>query len=213
MNLCEEKNTKEGPLFIEVMGTPGSYSSQLVDDIVDMLVKRNLSVSVVQCDMDGLRAFEAVKKLRDIKDNSRDDVVLLDCALVQEYIGLLLRCEREIKKDPACVYDIVEDLNILREGTAELLSGVIGIYAENEPVASKSLKNTLIDHDARELYNSQFYESLNVCAENVPSLPLFEPTSEGETSILVEKSVQLITSQLGNTKKKPFIKTISSSVS
>lgn len=211
MGFCCEKvaenKKKEGPLFIEVMGTPGGYSNKLVDDIVDISRVRNLSVSIVQYDMNGVRASEYVERLRNIKDNSQDDVVLLDCAFVQEYIGLLLKCNREIKKDPSCVYDIIEDLNTLKEGTVELLDGVIGIYGEENVIASKVKEDTLIDQDVVELYNNHFYESLHICAENIPYLPVVEPSNEIETSVLVEKSAQFITAQLAKKEKKSFVKT------
>lgn len=213
MEFCCEKEVenkkKEGPLFIEVMGTPWGYSKQLVEDIVDALEKRNLSISILQGDMTGERAFDFVEKFHHIKDNLQDDVVLFDCGFVQSYIELLLKCNVEIKKDPSCVYDIVEDLHTLKVATTELLDGVIGIYGEEDVIASK-VENGYLSEQKRnriELYNNQFYESLHVCAEGIPHLLFFEPNDLEETSLLVSQSVQFITSQLVDTKKKTFVKT------
>lgn len=193
----EEYQRCQKPLLIEIVGTNKQKNKELMEEVVDSLLKKNIKTStILPFNEDSTISEEnLVAMIRKTKQKNTDVIITTD-SLIEKQVALLTSFEKNKATDPSCVYDIVEKLNTLKEAENNYLNGVVALY--QEPAS--------LDDTQQDLYNDHLLGALDTLEESIPYIVLTGDQQQGKDQSIEVTQFILSTIKEQKTAKRPLQK-------
>jgi len=193
----EEYQRCQKPLLIEIVVVNKEKNKELMEEVVDSLLKKNIKTStILPFNEDSTISEEnLVTMIRKTKQKTTDVIITTD-SLIEKQVALLTSFEKNKATDPSCVYDVVEKLNTLKEAENNYLNGVVALY--QEPAS--------LDDTQQDLYNDHLLGALDTLEESIPYIVLTGDQQQGKDQSIEVTQFILSTIKEQKTAKRPLQK-------